>query len=156
MCLRQRQIFHGHRIFSIFFMCRASNQSILSLRLASTTADLIPYPFGSGIEEQIPVLPSRIQVPVPALILIALKYCIYMADVFNISIANSLHYAYITFQKLGIAWGTLNPQGWIEGCPQICINFYNSATIEFRAFKFIVLKFSIDSTTGVDLRGVYI
>ena len=25
------------------------------MRLASTTADLIPYPFGSGIEEQIPV-----------------------------------------------------------------------------------------------------
>ena len=32
--------------------------SRVSLRLASTTADLIPYPFGSGIEEQIPVLPS--------------------------------------------------------------------------------------------------
>ena len=78
-----------------------------------------------------------------------------LPDIFNISIANSLHYAYITFQKLGIAWGTLNPQGWIEGCPQICINFYNSATIEFRALKFIVLKFSIDLTTGVDLRGVY-
>ena len=45
-------------------MC-ASNQSILSLRLASTTADLIPYPFGSGIEEQIPVLPGWIQVPSP-------------------------------------------------------------------------------------------
>ena len=28
---------------------------------------LIPYPFGSGIEEQIPVLQGRIQVPVPAL-----------------------------------------------------------------------------------------
>ena len=53
--------------FSIFIMWRASNQSILSLRLASTTADLIPYPFGSGIEEQIPVLPGRSQVPVPAL-----------------------------------------------------------------------------------------
>ena len=67
MCLWQRQIFDGHRVFSIFIMWQASTQSILSLRLASTTADLIPYPFGSGIEEQIPVLPGRIQVPVPVL-----------------------------------------------------------------------------------------
>ena len=53
--------------FSIFIIWRASNQSIMSLRLASTTADLIPYPFESGIEEQIPVLPGGIQIPVPAL-----------------------------------------------------------------------------------------
>ena len=65
--LLQHQIFDGHRIPTFFIICRASNQSIWSLRLASTTADLIPYPFGSGTEEQIPVLPSRIQVPVPAL-----------------------------------------------------------------------------------------
>ena len=40
-----------------------------SLRLASTTADLImPYPFGSGIEAQIPILPGGIYVPVPFLI----------------------------------------------------------------------------------------
>ena len=54
--------------FSIFIMWRVSNQSILSLRLASTTADLIPKPFRSGIEEHIPVLLGRIQVPVPALL----------------------------------------------------------------------------------------
>ena len=65
--LLQHQIFDGHRLPTFFIICRASNQSIWSLRLANTTADLIPYPFGSGIEEQIPVLPSRIQVPVPAL-----------------------------------------------------------------------------------------
>ena len=53
-------------------MCRVSNQSILSLRLANTTADLIPYPFGWGFEEQIPVLPGQSQVPVPALIYIIL------------------------------------------------------------------------------------
>ena len=41
--------------------------TILSFRLARTTADLIPYPFGLGIEEQILVLPGWIQVPVPAL-----------------------------------------------------------------------------------------
>mgnify|MGYP001799900945 CR=1 FL=1 len=35
------------------------NQSILSLRLASTTAALIPYPFRSGIAAQIPVLPGQ-------------------------------------------------------------------------------------------------
>ena len=45
-------------ILSIWW--QASNQSLLSLRLASTTADLIPYPFGSGIEEQIPILTGRI------------------------------------------------------------------------------------------------
>ena len=33
--------------FSIFITWRASNQSILSLKLASTKADLIPFPFGS-------------------------------------------------------------------------------------------------------------
>ena len=65
--------------FSAFFSCLSvSNQSMLSLRLASTTADLIPYPFGSGIEEQIPFLPGRIQVllpvPVPALTLMPRAY----------------------------------------------------------------------------------
>ena len=59
--------------FTILIMRRVSNQSILSLRLASTTADPKPYPFGSGIEEQISILPGRIQVPVPALITIPLK-----------------------------------------------------------------------------------
>ena len=53
--------------FSIFINLQVSNQSILSLMLARTTADLIPYPFGSGIEEQTPVLAGRIQVPAPAL-----------------------------------------------------------------------------------------
>ena len=47
--------------FSIFFMWRASNQSA--------------FPFGSGIEEQIPVLAGRIQVPVPALVqIVVLKF----------------------------------------------------------------------------------
>ena len=53
--------------FSIFINLQVSNQSILSLILASTTADLIPNPFGSGIEEQTPVLAGRIQIPTPAL-----------------------------------------------------------------------------------------
>ena len=73
-----------------------------------------------------------------------------------ISVLIILHYACMTFQKLGIAQETLNPQGLIEGSPQICINFYNFATMECRAFKFIVLKFSIDLTPGVDIRGVFI
>ena len=46
--------------FSIL-SCDELHTSILSLRLANTTADLIPYSFGSGIEGQIPVLPGRIQ-----------------------------------------------------------------------------------------------
>ena len=50
--------------FSIL-SCDELQTSILSL--ASTTADLIPYSSESGIEGQIPVLPGRIQVPVPAL-----------------------------------------------------------------------------------------
>ena len=45
--------------FSIFSIWRASNQSILSLRVAST--------FRVGNEEQIPALPGRIHVPVPSL-----------------------------------------------------------------------------------------
>ena len=60
MCLQQHQIFHGHIIFQHFYQAT-------SFRSNNTTADLIPYLFGSGIEEQIPVLPGRIQVPVPAL-----------------------------------------------------------------------------------------
>ena len=55
------------KFFSLFSIWRDSKQSILSLRLASATADLIPYPFGSGIEEKIPVLPGQIQIPVPSL-----------------------------------------------------------------------------------------
>ena len=41
----------------------------ICFRLANTTAGLVPlpYPFGSGIEEKIPVLPIRIQLPVQAL-----------------------------------------------------------------------------------------
>ena len=53
-------------------------QSILFLRLASTTADLIPYPSGSGIEEQIPVPPGWIQVFVPSLVTnmwLCLNFC---------------------------------------------------------------------------------
>ena len=47
--------------FSIFIMWRGSNQS--------------PFPFGSGIEEQIPVLAGRIQIPVPALVqIVVLKF----------------------------------------------------------------------------------
>ena len=39
-------------------MLQASNQSLLYLRLASTTADLVPYPLELGIEDQlhVPVL----------------------------------------------------------------------------------------------------
>ena len=48
-------------LFSIFMIWRASNHSVLSLRLAGTTVVLYP------IEEQIPVLPGRIQVPVPSI-----------------------------------------------------------------------------------------
>ena len=55
--------------FSSFIIGQASNRSMLSLRLASTTAHLKPYPFGLRIEEQIPVLSGRMQVPVPALCL---------------------------------------------------------------------------------------
>ena len=69
MCLKQRQIFHGHRIFQHFHHV-ASFKSINSdfETGTSTTADLIPYPFVSGIEEQTPVLPGRIQLPIPALL----------------------------------------------------------------------------------------
>ena len=59
--------------YSKFSIWWASNQEILSARLACTTADLIPYPFGSSIEEQIPVLPGYIQVPVPPLIKLDIK-----------------------------------------------------------------------------------
>ena len=54
--------------FCIPSLWRDSNQSILSMRLASTTTDLIPYPFLSGVEEQIPVLPGGIQAPVSSLV----------------------------------------------------------------------------------------
>ena len=56
------------KFFNIHIMWQASNQSILSLRLAGTTADLIPYPFLSGIEDQILVFTFCIQGPVPSLI----------------------------------------------------------------------------------------
>ena len=64
--------------FSICIIRRSSNRSILSLRLASTTADLTPYPFRSGIEEQKPVLMGRIQVPVPALVVGVMKLSQYI------------------------------------------------------------------------------
>ena len=55
--------------FSAYLSCdELQINQYLSLRLASTTADLIPYSFGSGIEEQIPVFPGQIQVPVPTLL----------------------------------------------------------------------------------------
>ena len=54
--------------FCIPSLWRDSNQSILSMRLAGTTTDLIPYPFLSGVEEQIPVLPGGIQAPVSSLV----------------------------------------------------------------------------------------
>ena len=54
--------------FSIFSRWQVSNQSILSLRLASTTADLIPYPYELGIKAQNPILPGHIQVPVSSLL----------------------------------------------------------------------------------------
>mgnify|MGYP001791428993 CR=1 FL=1 len=55
-------------LFSILTIQRASNQSILSLRLASTTADLIPYSIEQDMEGQTPVLPGWIQVLVTSLI----------------------------------------------------------------------------------------
>ena len=65
------------KFFSIFNIWQALDQSILSLRLASTTADLIPHPFQSGIEEQIPVVPGRIQVTAPSLITTE-SLCVYV------------------------------------------------------------------------------
>ena len=53
--------------FSIFSIWRASDQSMLSLKLASTTADQTAYPFRSGFEVQITILPGRLQVPVLSL-----------------------------------------------------------------------------------------
>ena len=66
MCYYNIKFSMATDFFGIFIICQASNQSIMSLRLSSTTVYLIPYP---GIEEQIPVLPSQIQVPVPALMM---------------------------------------------------------------------------------------
>ena len=62
--LQHHQTFHGHRIFQHFII--KWQASILSLKLFSTTTDLIPNPFESGIEEHIPALPGRIQVSVPS------------------------------------------------------------------------------------------
>ena len=64
----QHQTFHGHRTFQHFNHTTYSNQSILSLRLASTTADLIPYSIEQDMEGQTPVLPGWIQVLVTSLI----------------------------------------------------------------------------------------
>ena len=55
MCLKQRQIFHGHRIFQHFYHVASFKSINIDFETGtSTTADLIPYPFGSGIEEQTP------------------------------------------------------------------------------------------------------
>ena len=76
-----------------------------------------------------------------------------MADclLYLISVLIIVHYACITFQKLGIAreGGGTQPTGLNRGVSSD-LHFCNSATMECRAFKPIVLKFS------VDIRGVYL
>ena len=67
MYLLQHQ---NSEFFIIFNIWWASNQSILFLRLASNTYTWLGpfiYPFGSGIEEKIPILLGQIQVPILAL-----------------------------------------------------------------------------------------
>ena len=67
MYLLQHQ---NSEFFIIFNIWWASNQSILSLMLASNTYTWLGhfiYPFGSSIEEKIPVLLGQIQVPILAL-----------------------------------------------------------------------------------------
>ena len=76
------------QFFSIFIELQINQY--LSLRLASTTADLIPYSFRSGIEEKLPVLQGQIQVPVPTMLGGALR----QTDVLSrggMTTPNSLH-----------------------------------------------------------------
>ena len=77
MCLGQCQIFYGHRICHHFYHVTSFKSIDIVLETGSATTNPIPYPFGSGIEEQILVLPGWIQAPVPAL--------------FNISCTHILH-----------------------------------------------------------------
>ena len=69
MCQLQPLIFHGHRIFRNLSIWRASNEPILSLMLANSTADRIPKPFQQNrIEEQKAVFQGWVQIPIPSLL----------------------------------------------------------------------------------------
>ena len=62
LCVQNKKKLPNHikfsmasEFFSILYLMMSLNQSILSLRSASTPAAPIPCPFGVGIEKQIPV-----------------------------------------------------------------------------------------------------
>ena len=46
-----------------------------------------------------------------------------------ISILIILYYACINFHKFGVAWGALDPLGWIKGAPQILIIFLGFSNV---------------------------
>ena len=64
MCLLH-QIFHGHRILQHFYNLTIFES--INLAYEDGKYNLVPYSFGSGIEEQIPVFQGQIQVLVLAL-----------------------------------------------------------------------------------------